>query len=214
MLVLSEESAREARNSPKSVVKSALILIFGITIGAFALGDVVVALAGAISLSGLFIAFMLNWLYIAPRAGEIAKQNLIRTFAEPTEEDSQILQLATINIVGNMGQLAEHEKARKLFKPIFKAGFDTFNESLDMSLKNIKGQVERQAGAFAQDVSADQIFAEGISPFIDNVAESWGASDKLTGMLKGKAYALFKKSRGDNSGSSPGQASGYKPLGE
>lgn len=196
----------------KTALTYALSVILGVAIGASAAGDIAVAVAGCIMLFGLSAAFILNWVYIAPRAGEIAKQRVIDMFTSDDKQDQQLLQLASVNIIGNISALCQHEEGMKLVKPIFRGAFETFNESLDMSLKNLHGQAVRGAGVYAdQEVDMKQILAEGVFPVITSAVEGAGGSERLAQMINAKiAGSVFKAA---NDGGSLSPNSGYVPSG-
>lgn len=178
----------------KVLVYILLAGIVGAVLGGVAQGSIAIAFAGVISLSGLAIAFMLNWVFIAPEAGRRAKENLMRSFAEPTEEDEALIQHATLHILGNMGQIAQHEELKVLVDPLVNRGLDIMDDRWQAILANRKSQHARGAGQFAiPEGINEQTIADMRGELLqlgDQLLDSFGFEEGTAGRKLGQAAIL------------------------
>jgi len=126
-----------------SVLLLIVCLLGGILIGT-AISEPLALAAGV----GVLASWVVGIFVVAPRAGAIAKNNFIHALADPTEEDSELIELASAHIIGNMARMAQDEDMRKVYAPIFDAFMEQVNLNWEMSLKNLASQRERGVGVF------------------------------------------------------------------
>ncbi|MHA2264743.1 MAG: hypothetical protein ACXAEN_20300 [Candidatus Thorarchaeota archaeon] len=190
----------------KNVVKYVLAGIIGVIIGGFTSGSYVLVASGCITLAGLATAFMLNWVYIAPLAGEHAKQRIINMVAEPSPDDESLLANLTAHIVGNMGRIAQLDQGKQLFDPLFDSALDRIDERWKATLLNRKSQVAKGAGQFAipEGVDIESMAKEmrgDLMQWGDEMLDSFGFEEGTAGRKLGQAMIMRGLSKvGGNSG--------------
>jgi len=105
---------------------------------------------------GVLASWIVGIFIVAPMAGKHGKNNFMRALAAPTEEDSEMIQMASAHIVGNMAMMAEDEEMCVVFKPIVKRIGAIMNENWEMSLKNLASQREKGIGVFDPQNAIDE----------------------------------------------------------
>jgi hypothetical protein len=186
-------------------------------------GKVLVAIAVASFLGGIFLGLMIieplaiaagigvlaSWavgIYVvAPRAGRIAKEYMCDMVAEPTEEDMAFLGNLTTHVMGNMGQLAQHEDAKHLLDPVIARGLDVLDERWQATLANKKSQYVKGAGQFALPEGFDEGAAMDMKAELvqvgDELLDSFGFEEGTAGRKLGQVAIMRALSRmGGNAG--------------
>lgn len=203
-------SALEGRKAPVRQAqprRTGLVVLFLLIVGlgSFMLGTMVPEPLAAAAGVGVLLSWIFGVAIVAPRAGMIAKQNLMRSFADPTEEDVAMIQSATMHLLHNAGAIAQDEKLHVLWTPIFQGFTKALDTQWEMTVKNLASQRERGVGLFNPEnpIDVEDLFndlkGEIIGSVADPLIDSFGLSDE--GKAKAHAYLMMKMSQiGKNNG--------------
>lgn len=164
--------------------------------------------------SGVFISICVGIFVVAPRAGHIAKAKIMRTLSDPNPEESKMLTNLTLHVLTNASEIAQHDEAKKLYKPIVAACMETLDESIDKSMANMASQASKGVGAFADDDGnlLKEFAGQVVFPTVDGIMESAGASENFRKKVKFKMLRKMTGLQTDGGSLSPNQ-SGYVPSG-
>lgn len=199
-------SVRQAQPGRTGLVVLFLLLV---GLGTFMLGTMVPEPLAAAACVGVLLSWVFGVTIVAPRAGAIAKRNLMMSFANPTEEDVAMIQSATAHLLHNAGAIAQDEKLHVLWAPIFQGFTKALDTQWEMTVKNLGSQRERGVGVFNPENPADieELFNDFKGEMMNNVADplldSFGLSDE--GKAKAHAYLMMKMSQIGNNGSGSSQ---------
>jgi hypothetical protein len=182
---------------------------FGAALGGVYLGaSLVDPFTGVIVGLGVLASWCVGIFLVAPLAAKKSYQRITGALKNPTPEDQEMIQNLSINLVGNMSQIAQHEEGQKLIKPIFNVAMQTLDEGIDKTFANLKSQASKGIGAFSDNGGdAKQIVSELVMPTIDGLLDSFGATDSLKQKIHVKLAA--KMSGGLETGNQPAVGGGW-----
>jgi len=169
-----------------------------------------IAAAGFSLTVGIFV--------VAPLAGQRGKQNIIKALGNPTEEDAEMIELASAHIVGNMARMAEDEEMCVVYKPIAARLKKFLVEDYEMSLKNFASQREKGIGVFnpenhlSEAEMMGQMKEQVVGGIFEPILDSFGFDGKQR--ESARAYIMLKMAAlgGGNSGLTSPPNSGYGGL--
>ena len=195
------------------------LLIYGSVVaflGGILIGTVIAEPLAIAAVIGVLASWAVGIFVVAPRAGHIAKSKIMRTLSDPNPEEAKMLTNLTLHVLSNASEIAQHDEAKKLYKPIVAACMETLDESIDKSMANMASQASKGIGAFADDEDNGNLLKEFIGqtvfPTVDGMMESAGASENFRKKVKFQMMRKMAGFRSDGSSLSPNEG-GLTPLG-
>lgn len=165
---------------------------------------------------GVLASWAVGIFVVAPRAGHIAKAKIMRTLSNPTEDEAKMLAELSMNILANTSAFAEHDEAKKLFRPIVGACMGFVDESIDKSMANIASQASKGVGAFAEEGDKVGFVREIVTnvafPVVDDLLDSVHATDDFKKKVHFKMLSKISSLPTDGGSLSP-NTGGYMPSG-
>ena len=207
-------STSETRNlpvKPPLAARFAPVLLYVLSIPfAFMAGTVTQEPLAAAGIAAGVFSITCGVLIVAPIAGRLAKERFLVALADPDEIDDEMMYRGVAHIVQKMGVLAENEKTRGLFQPLFDGYTRALNASYEGVVNNIRSQAARGAGEFSEaEIGAefegmlvDKINAV-VSPFLGKA----GATDRGKQIVNAKIMQLIHSDNGGH-GARAGAPSG------
>lgn len=154
---------------------------------------------------GVLASWIVGIFVVAPLAGKHGKDNFMRSLAAPTEEEGEMIQMASAHIVANMAVMAEDDEMSVVFKPIVKRIGHIMNENWEMSLKNLASQREKGVGIFNPENAIDEagmmqklkadLMGGLVEPLLDSVGFEGDQRENARNMI------MFKMATAGNGGS-------------
>lgn len=158
---------------------------------------------------GVLASWIVGIFVVAPRAGIMAKQRFMQALGNPTEEDGEMIELASAHIIANMAHMAEDEELRVVFSPIFDAFMRQVNINWEMSLKNLASQREKGIGVFNPQNVLDEagmmqnLKADIMGNFVEPLLDAAGFEGESRKNARNIMMLKMAGMGGGNSGSSP-----------
>ncbi|MHC4464717.1 MAG: hypothetical protein ACYS30_25300, partial [Planctomycetota bacterium] len=141
---------------------------------------------------GVLMSWAFGMLIVAPRAGEQAKQRLLRFFSDPNEDDQVVLANMSAHILGNMASFAQNDEAKELFYPIFDIALDSIDKRWKAIKANVASQRERGVGNFSTSaLEESQLFDELKGKLINEFADPLLDAVGFEGESRKVAQAIF-----------------------
>jgi len=168
--------------------------------------------------SGVVISITVGVFVVAPKAARLASDRFYRGLENPSPRQSKAITNLTMHVLSNASQIAEHDEAKQLYKPIVAACMEVVDESIDKSMANMASQASKGIGAFGDDDGGDtaamlkEFVGQTVFPTVDGFMESAGASENFRKKVKFKMLSKMAGFKSDGSSSSPDKG-GYVPLG-
>jgi len=163
---------------------------------------------------GVLLSWIVGIAIVAPRAGVLAKQNLMRSLADPTEEDLALIEGTAMHMIGNVARLASDPETRVLFRPLWESFIQQVNLDFDMGLKNLASQGAKGIGPFdpnnplPEGVMDAQMLADMkaqiVGGFVDPICDAVGWDGKQKENARAWMMLRFAGSLGGNGGLPPG----------
>jgi len=196
----------------KLVLYAAIVAL----VGGILIGTVVAEPLAIAAVIGVLASWAVGIFVVAPRAGHIAKSKIMRTLSDPTPEEAKMLAELSMNILANTSAFAEHDEAKKLFRPIVGACMGFVDESIDKSMANIASQASKGVGAFAEEGDSAGFVKEIVTnvafPVVDDLLDSVHATDDFKKKVHFKMLSKISSLPTDGGSLSP-NTSGYMPSG-